>query len=110
MATAELKNLSYEEKYNLATNEGTPTEILAILAKDIDWRVRKAVVSNKNAPEEVLSNLAKTMIPVFVNRLYIIKTFLHILLQYSLTIKTLIFVIMLQAIKKHHLKRLQNLL
>lgn len=43
MATAELKNLSYEEKYNLATNEGTPTEILAMLANGVNPHVREYV-------------------------------------------------------------------
>lgn len=63
MATAELKNLSYEEKYNLATNEGTPTEILAILAKDIDPRIRKIVARNENTPFETLTALTQDECP-----------------------------------------------
>lgn len=43
MATAELKNLSYEEKHNLAMDERTPAELLAMLANGVNPHVREYV-------------------------------------------------------------------
>lgn len=59
METMYLKNLSYEEKHNLATDVKTPAKILAVLAQDIDPRIREAVAWNENTPVETLVMLAK---------------------------------------------------
>ena len=59
METTYLNDLSYKEKYNLATDEGTPAKILAILAQDIDPRIRESVARNENTPVEALDVLAK---------------------------------------------------
>ena len=59
METTHLNNLSYEEKYKLATNEGTPAEILAVLAKDKIYTIRRGVALNESTKSETLAMLAK---------------------------------------------------
>lgn len=59
MTTETLYNLSYEEKYNLTMDEGTPAETLAVLAKDIDPHIREAVAKNENTPADILTMLAR---------------------------------------------------
>ena len=59
METTHLNNLSYEEKYKLATNEGTPAEILAVLAKDKIYTIRRGVALNESTKSETLAMLQK---------------------------------------------------
>lgn len=58
METIDINKLSYEGKIDLASNNETSAELLAILAKDDEWRVREAVALNRNTPLNTLKILA----------------------------------------------------
>ena len=58
METIDINKLSYEGKIDLASNNETSAELLAILAKDDEWRVREAVAENENTSADVLAMLA----------------------------------------------------
>lgn len=51
--------LSLEKKKKLAENPNTPSETLAILARDKKWNVRCGVAANPNTSPETLVLLAK---------------------------------------------------
>jgi len=55
----DLKNMTTEEKMDLAQNPNTPVDILGDLAKDEDWEVRWTVAERPNTPDDVLRALAK---------------------------------------------------
>jgi len=54
----DLKNLSFDEKSNLAEDINTPLEILRDLAKDDEWNIRRWVAINPNVSEDLLRKLA----------------------------------------------------
>jgi len=59
METIDINKLSYEEKIDLASNNETSAELLAILAKDVDIDVRVAVAENPRTPYNTLIMLTK---------------------------------------------------
>jgi hypothetical protein len=55
----DVTNLSLEERKKLTENPNTPSETLAILARDKKWNVRCGVAANPNTSPETLALLAK---------------------------------------------------
>ena len=54
----DLKNMSYNERCELAENPSTPVDVLRELAKDEDWQVRWEVSENPSTPIDALQDLA----------------------------------------------------
>jgi hypothetical protein len=54
----QIRNMNYDEQYNLAINPNTPVELLAELAKDEKWTVRREVAQNPKTPVGVLKELS----------------------------------------------------
>ena len=54
-----LENINYDIKESMALNPNTPSEILALLAKEEDWSVRYYVAKHPNISPETLTLLAK---------------------------------------------------
>jgi hypothetical protein len=52
-----LNNLNKEQKEKLAKDINTPDDILAVLAKDEDWRIRAYVAQNEGTPHDILYEL-----------------------------------------------------
>ena len=59
----DLKNMSFDEKYNLTLDTNTPKDILRELAKDDDEAIRSEVVYNLNIPDDALLQLTKDKYP-----------------------------------------------
>jgi len=55
----DLKNMTHNEKIDLAFNPDTPDDTLRELATDKNDRVRRGVATNTNTPEDILGDLAK---------------------------------------------------
>ena len=53
------KEVNWRIRANVARNPNTPVEILDILAKDTDWQVRVGISYHPNISTEALSILAK---------------------------------------------------
>jgi HEAT repeat protein len=49
--------LTFEDKISAAYDSRTSVTLFKTLAKDKDWRVRKAVIKSPYAPQEVLQQL-----------------------------------------------------
>jgi hypothetical protein len=55
----QIRNMSYDEKIELAKDPNTPVDVLEILAKNEEyWSVRRYVAWNPNTPVELLAELA----------------------------------------------------
>ena len=57
MKITDIKKLTFEEKYNLASHNETSVELLSALAKD-ETIIRAMVAENKSTPPKILSELA----------------------------------------------------
>ena len=54
-----LKNMSYDEKKQLAWNPNTSKNVLLDLSKEKDFGIRCAVARNPNTPMDILQYLAE---------------------------------------------------
>jgi len=55
----DIKNMNYDEKYDLAKNPTTPEDVLRELAKDDYWGIRAEVAHHPSTPVDLLRDLAK---------------------------------------------------
>ena len=49
---------SFSERLSLAWGDDTPSDVLAILALDVEWKIRMGVAANLRAPVGALNRLA----------------------------------------------------
>lgn len=49
---------SFSERLSLAWGDDTPSDVLAILALDVEWKIRMGVAANVRAPVGALNRLA----------------------------------------------------